>query len=194
MSSEPTALPRTVEDCEIGEGTEIAPFAVLSDCEFGRDCRVWRFVNCYGATFGDEVMVGAFAEVQSDVVVGDRTRIQSHAFVPSLTRIGDDVFVSHGAKFVNDLYPPSGDPDAWEPTIIGDGASIGTNATLLPVEIGENATVGAGAVVVDDVPPNAIVAGNPATVIGYDDAGGETGTGTVDEAKSDGGRTRDETE
>ena len=162
-------LPRLVKDCELGEGTEVAPFAVLTDCEFGRDCRVWRFVNCYGATFGDEVMIGSFAEVQSDVVVGDRSRIQSHAFVPSLTRIGDDVFVSHGAAFINDLYPPSGDPDRWEPVVIGDGAAIGTNATLLPVEIGANATVGAGAVVVDDVPPNAIVAGNPAEIVDYKD-------------------------
>ena len=165
--NQPAELPRVVDDCMLGDGTEVAPFAVLNDCEFGSDCRVWRFVNCYGATFGDEVMIGSFAEIQSDVIVGDRTRIQSHAFIPSLTRIGDDVFVSHGAKFVNDLSPPSGDPDAWEPTIIGDGASIGTNATLLPVEIGKNATVGAGAVVIDDVPDDAIVVGNPAEIVGY---------------------------
>lgn len=168
-TGDPSELPRIVEDCEIGDGTWIAPFTVLSDCEFGRDCTVWRFVNCYGATFGDDVMLGSFAEVQSDVVVGDRTRIQSHAFVPSLTRIGDDVFVSHGAKFVNDRHPPSGDPDAWEPVVVRDGAAIGTNATLLPVEVGENATVGAGAVVVDDVPANAVVVGNPAEIVGYDD-------------------------
>lgn len=164
-----TDLPRVIDDCQLGPGTDVAPFAVLSDCEFGRDCQIWRFVNCYGASFGDEVMIGSFAEVQSDVVVGDRTRIQSHAFLPSLTRIGDDVFVSHGAKFVNDRHPPSGDAEEWESTVIGDGATIGTNATLLPVEVGANATVGAGAVVVDDVPENAVVAGNPATVIGYND-------------------------
>ncbi|RLM64196.1 acyltransferase [Halorubrum sp. Atlit-26R] len=162
-------LMRVTRNCELGDGTRVAPFAVLDDCEFGRDCRVWRFVNCYGARFGDEVMVGSFAEVQSDVVVGDRTRIQSHAFLPSLTRIGDDAFVSHGAKFVNDRRPPSGDPDKWESVVVGDGAAIGTNATLMPVEVGENALVGAGAVVVDDVPPGAVVAGNPAEVIGYRD-------------------------
>ncbi len=167
--NESSDLPRAVTNCEIGEGTKIAPFSVLDDCTFGRNCRVWRFVNCYGATFGDDVMIGSLVEIQSDVVVGDRTRIQSHAFVPSLTEIGDDVFVSHGAKFVNDRHPPSGDPEKWEPIRIGDGASIGTNATLLPVEIGENAMVGAGAVVVDDVPEDAIVAGNPAEVIGYRD-------------------------
>ncbi|MGQ4556079.1 DapH/DapD/GlmU-related protein [Halobellus sp. GM3] len=169
MDTGTTELPRVIENCEIGAGTEIAPFTVLDDCTFGRDCRVWRFVNCYGAAFGDEVMIGSFAEIQSDVVVGDRTRIQSHAFVPSLTEIGDDVFVSHGAAFVNDVYPPSGDEELWEETVIDDGAVIGTNATLLPVEVGENALVGAGAVVTDDVPPGAIVAGNPAEVVDYRD-------------------------
>lgn len=166
-ANELSEQPRVVEGCELGEGTTVEAFSVLSDCTFGRDCQIWRFVNCYGATFGDEVMIGSLVEIQSDVTVGDRTRIQSHAFVPSLTEIGDDVFVSHGAKFVNDVRPPSGDPEKWEPIRIGDGAAIGTNATLLPVEIGENAMVGAGAVVVDDVPEDAIVAGNPAEVIGY---------------------------
>jgi acetyltransferase-like isoleucine patch superfamily enzyme len=169
MDNESDSGPRVVENCRIGDGTEIAAFAVLDECVFGRDCQVWRFVNCYGATFGEEVMLGTFVEIQSDVVVGDRTRIQSHAFVPSLTKIGDDVFVSHGAAFVNDVYPPSGDEEQWEQTVIGDGAVIGTNATLLPVEIGENALVGAGAVVTDDVPPAAIVAGNPAEIVGYRD-------------------------
>lgn len=168
-ANEPSELPRVINNCEIGDGTTVAPFSVLNDCTFGAECQVWRFVNCYGATFGDNVMVGSLVEVQSDVTVGDRTRIQSHAFVPSLTEIGDDVFVSHGAKFVNDRHPPSGDAEKWEPIRIGDGASIGTNATLLPVEVGENAMVGAGAVVVDDVPENAIVAGNPAEVIGFRD-------------------------
>ncbi len=169
MSTNGSELPRAIRETDVGEGTTIAPFSVIDDCEFGRDCQVWRFVNCYGATVGDEVMIGSFVEIQSDVVVGDRTRIQSHAFVPSLSEIGDDVFVSHGAKFVNDVYPPSGDPDRWEPTVVHDGAAIGTNATLLPVEIGENALVGAGAVVTDDVPPDAIVVGNPAEVVGYRD-------------------------
>jgi len=114
-------------------------------------------------------MVGSHVEIQGKVSIGDGTRVQSHAFICSLVDIEENVFVSHGAKFVNDLYPPSGDSNQWERTIVHEGASIGTNATVLPVEIGENSIIGAGSVVIDDVPPNAIVAGNPAEVIRYRD-------------------------
>lgn len=158
---------RIIEDCEIGEGTDIAEFVSIQDCQIGSDCQIWRFVNLYGCTIGNDCMIGSLVEMQSDAEIGDRSRIQSHAFVCSRVTIKEDVFVSHGAKFVNDRYPPSGDSDEWEGTTVRDGASIGTNATLLPVEVGENALVGAGAVVVDDVPANAIVAGNPAEVVGY---------------------------
>ena len=161
--------PNVVADSDIGPGTEIAEFSVVQDCEFGVDCQVWRFVNLYGCSLGDDCMVGSFVEIQSDVDIGDRCRIQTHAFVCSLVTIEDDVFVSHGAKFVNDRTPPSGDSNEWEDTVVRQGASIGTNATLLPVEIGKNALVGAGAVVTEDVPENAIVAGNPAEIIGYRD-------------------------
>lgn len=163
------SLPRSIEHSDIGEGTNIAPFTAVHDCTIGADCTVWRFANLYGATLGDECLVGSFVEVQRDVEIGDRCRLQSHAFVCSLVTIADDVFVSHGAKFINDPYPPAGDEEAWEPTMVGTAATIGTNATLLPVTVGERAMVGAGAVVVEDVPPNAIVAGNPAEVIGYRD-------------------------
>jgi acetyltransferase-like isoleucine patch superfamily enzyme len=158
---------RVIENCEIGDDTEVAEFSVLHDCRIGDRCEIWRFVNMYGATLGDDCLVGSMVEIQSDVTVGDRCRIQSHAFLCSLVTLGDDVFVSHGAKFVNDVTPPSGDPSAWEPTVVDDSASIGTNATLLPVTVGENALVGAGAVVTEDVPPDAVVAGNPAEVIRY---------------------------
>nr|WP_256401747.1 acyltransferase [Haloarchaeobius litoreus] len=158
-----------VRDSQVGDGTSIAPYSSIVDCRIGLDCRIWRYVNLYGCEIGDESMVGSFVEVQSDAVVGERCRLQTHAFVCSQVELGDDVFVSHGAKFINDRHPPSCDPDEWESTTVGDGAVIGTNATLLPVEVGENALVGAGAVVTDDVPANAIVAGNPAEIIGYRD-------------------------
>lgn len=156
-----------VKDSEVGSETDIAEFVSIEDCTIGEECRIWRFVNMYGCEVGDKCMIGSFVEIQDDVSVGDRSRIQSHSFLCSRVTLEQDIFVSHGAKFVNDRYPPSGDADKWEETIVRDGASIGTNATLLPVEVGENALVGAGAVVIDDVPPNAIVAGNPAEIIDY---------------------------
>lgn len=160
---------RIIEDCEVAEGTVVEAFSVLQDCTIGEDCHIWRFTNLYGTEIGDECMIGSMVEIQEDSTIGDRCRIQSHSFICSLVTIEDDVFVSHGAKFVNDRRPPSGDREEWEESIVRQGASIGTNATIMPVEVGENALVGAGAVVLDDVPPNAIVAGNPAEIIGYRD-------------------------
>lgn len=167
-SVNPSSL-RLIEDCKISDETSIEPFSALFNCTIGADCHIWRFTNIYGAEIGDSCMIGSFVEIQKDAVIGNRCRIQSHAFICSLVTLEDDVFVSHGAKFVNDLRPPSGDRSEWEETIVREGASIGTNATILPVEIGENALVGAGSVVVDDVPPNAVVAGNPAEIIDYRD-------------------------
>jgi len=156
-----------VSGCDIGEDTNIAEFTVLDGCNIGSNCQIWRFTNLYGCRIGDRCMIGSLVEIQSDVDIGDDCRIQSHSFICSRVTIENNVFVSHGVKFVNDLYPPSGTADEWQKTVVREGASIGTNATLLPVEIGENALVGAGAVVIDDVPANAVVVGNPAEVIDY---------------------------
>ncbi|MFD1685877.1 acyltransferase [Halobellus litoreus] len=158
-----------VENTAVGSGTEIGHFTVIHDSVIGENCRIWRFDNLYGVSIGDDCMIGSLVEIQEDVQIGDRCRVQSHSFVCSFVTLADDVFVSHGAKFVNDLYPPSGNKDEWEETRVQNGAAIGTNATILPVEIGENALVGAGAVVTEDVPENAIVAGNPAEIVGYVD-------------------------
>ncbi|MGK7295283.1 MAG: acyltransferase [Candidatus Wenzhouxiangella sp. M2_3B_020] len=159
---------RSVTDgCDLGDGTDVAEFSVLKNVTAGRDCTIWRFVNAYGCVLGDDVMVGSNVEIQRDAKVGDRSRIQSHAFVCSLVDIGPDCFVSHGAKFINDRHPPAGDSDKWEATEVGPNVAIGTNATVLPVSIGPNAMVGAGAVVTEDVPADAIVAGNPAEIVGW---------------------------
>lgn len=154
---------------DIGAGTVIGEFNVIRDCVIGSDCRIWRFTNLYGATIGDGCMIGPFVEIQEDSHIGDGCRVQSHSFICSLVTVEGDAFISHGVKFVNDRFPPSGDPDSWESTTVSRGASIGTNATVLPVTIGEDALVGAGSVVVDDVPAGAVVAGNPAEVIEYRD-------------------------
>lgn len=160
---------RLLENNSIGENTDIGEFSAVKNCKIGDNCKIWRFVNLYGAEIGDDCMVGSFVEIQRDATIGRGSRIQTHAFICSLVEISEGVFVGHGAKFINDRYPPSGDREAWESVYVGDGVSIGTNATILPVEIGADAIVGAGAVVTDDVPSGAIVAGNPAEVVGYRD-------------------------
>ena len=140
---------------------------LVSDCKIGEDTKIWNFVNLYGCTIGDECMVGCFVEIQKDVVIGDRTRVQSHSFICEMVEIGSDCFIGHGVKFINDVYPPQPDRDQWKETRVEDGASIGSNATILPVKIGREAIVGAGAVVTRDVPAGAVVAGNPARFIRY---------------------------
>ena len=145
---------------------------VIRDCRIGEGTKIWNFVNMYECEIGRDSMIGTFVEVQAGVKIGDRTRVQTHTFICEMVTIGNDVFVGHGIMFINDTMPPQPDRDQWRSTTIEDGASIGSNATLLPVTIGKDAVVGAGAVVTRDVPPGAIVAGNPARVMRYRDGYG----------------------
>jgi len=140
---------------------------IIRDCEIGEGTKVWNFVNLYGCKIGKDSMVGGFVEIQEGVVIGDRTRIQSHTFICDCVTIGNDVFVGHGIMFINDTMPPQPEKEKWLPTIICDGASLGSNSTIMPVRVGINAVVGAGAMVTKDVPDGAIVAGNPARILRY---------------------------
>jgi acetyltransferase-like isoleucine patch superfamily enzyme len=141
----------------------------IVDVEFGSRVTVVEPVNLYGCRIGDDCFVGPFVEIQRGASVGPRTRIQSHAFVCELVTIGADCFVSHGAKFINDAFvhggPARGDRSLWRSTHVGDGVSIGTNATILPVTIADRVVVGAGAVVTRDLTVAGIYAGNPARLI-----------------------------
>lgn len=139
-----------------------AETAIIKNCKIGKGTKIWPYANIYGCEIGENCMIGAFVEMQNDVKIGNNVRVQSHSFLCSLVTIEDDVFVGHGVMFINDTKPPSNGKSNWRPTTIKKKATIGSNATLLPVTIGENAVVGAGAVVTKDVPPNTIVAGNPA--------------------------------
>jgi acetyltransferase-like isoleucine patch superfamily enzyme len=148
---------------------------VASDVELGRDVTIYAFVNLYGCRIGDETRIGTFVEIQKGVRVGARCKISSHTFICEGVTLEDEVFVGHGVMFTNDRWPratrPDGTPQTeedWtlEATIVRRGASIGSNATILcGVEIGERAVIGAGAVVTKNVPPGAVVAGNPARII-----------------------------
>jgi len=145
---------------------------LIRDCTIGEGTKVWNFVNLYECEIGRDSMIGTFVEIQSGVTIGDRTRVQSHTFVCEMVTIGNDVFVGHGVMFINDTMPPQPDRDQWRPTSIEDGASIGSNATILPVTVGRDAVVGAGATVTKDVPPGAVVAGCPARILRYKDGYG----------------------
>lgn len=125
--------------------------------------------NVYGCKLGENVFVGPFCEIQSDVEIGAGTRIQSHTFICSLVTIGKDCFVGHGVVFINDLFqtggPARGDKAQWKSTTIQDEVSIGSNSTILPVNICSGVVIGAGSVVTGCITEPGTYAGNPARKI-----------------------------
>jgi UDP-2-acetamido-3-amino-2,3-dideoxy-glucuronate N-acetyltransferase len=151
---------------------------IRSDVIIGKEVQVVSpdLVNLYGCIIGDKVKIGPFVEIQNNSVIGDRCKISSHSFICEGVNIEDGVIIGHGVMFTNDRYPRSANSvgelqthSDWtlEPSRVRSGASIGSNATILPgVTIGSYALVGAGAVVTTDLPDFAIAAGVPARVIG----------------------------
>lgn len=148
---------------------------IAGDVLLGKGVRLSKFINLYGCSIGDRTGIGAFVEIQKNATVGKRCKISSHTFICEGVTIEDNVFIGHGVMFVNDMYPRATATGGtlqteqdWkvEKTLVKKGASIGTGVTVLAnVTIGEDAIVGAGAVVTRDVPPRTIVAGNPARVL-----------------------------
>ena len=157
---------------------------ISGDVKLGENVRLSKFINLYGCEIGDETKIGAFVEIQKNVRVGKCCKVSSHTFICEGVIIEDQVFIGHGVTFTNDSYPRATTEGGelkteadWkvEPTVVKRGASIGSGATILSnTSIGENAIVGAGSVVTKDVPPYAIVAGNPARILRY--LGGTTGS------------------
>lgn len=150
----------------------ISNTAIVKDSKIGEETKIWEFANIYGCEIGCNCNIGSYVEIQNDVRIGNNVVVSSHSFICSLVTIEDDVFIGHGVMTINDVYPPSfrrtGTKDNWKQTLIKKGAVIGSNATLFPVVIGENAVVGAGAVVTRDVPDGCTVVGNPTKVISTD--------------------------
>jgi len=165
------APPRETEPGEVA--TSIGPNAII------RSHTIIYAGNHIGANFqtghsvmiresneiGDDVSIGSHSIIEHHVKIGNRVRVHSRVFIPEYSILEDDSWVGPGAVFTNDLYPPSNDGALKGPHLM-PGARIGANATLLPgVIIGRNALVGAGAVVVGDVPDGKVVVGNPARII-----------------------------
>jgi acetyltransferase-like isoleucine patch superfamily enzyme len=145
---------------------------IAPSVKLGEGVKLSQFINLYGCEIGDETKIGAFVEIQKNATVGKRCKISSHTFICEGVTIEDNVFIGHSVTFINDSYPRATTAEGemqtekdWhvERTVVKKGASIGSGSTILAnLVIGENAIVGAGSVVTRDVPPNTIVAGNPA--------------------------------
>jgi UDP-2-acetamido-3-amino-2,3-dideoxy-glucuronate N-acetyltransferase len=148
---------------------------IAPDVKLGQRVKIFAFTNLYGCSVGDDTKIGTFVEIQKGARVGARCKVSSHTFICEGVTIEDEVFVGHGVTFINDRLPRATNSDGklqteadWkcDSTLVKRGASIGSGATLLcGITIGEKAIVGAGSVVTKDVPPRAVVAGNPARVL-----------------------------
>jgi acetyltransferase-like isoleucine patch superfamily enzyme len=151
--------------------------SIAPDVKLGKDVKLSKFINLYGCEIGDGTKIGAFVEIQKNATVGQNCKISSHTFICEGVTIEDGVFVGHSVTFINDSYPRAINPDGglqteqdWvvERTLVKRGASIGSGSTILSkITIGEHAIVGAGSVITKDVPAYAVVAGNPARVLRY---------------------------
>jgi acetyltransferase-like isoleucine patch superfamily enzyme len=158
---------------------------IATDVKVGHNVKFSQFINLYGCEVGDETKIGAFVEIQRNARVGKRCKISSHTFICEGVILEDEVFVGHNVTFVNDSFPRATTTRGllktetdWnvEPTLVKRGASIGSGATILSnLVIGENALIGAGTVVTCDVPPNAVVVGNPGKVLRYLKSGDKHG-------------------
>ncbi len=141
----------------------------IVNVDFGENVKIVEPVNIYGCKIGSNVFIGPFVEIQKDVNIGAFTKIQSHSFICELVSIGDKCFIGHGVMFINDLFseggPANGDKSKWKSTKIGNNVSIGSNATILPVEICDNVVIGAGAVVTKNIKESGTYVGNPAKKI-----------------------------
>lgn len=143
---------------------------ITPDCDIHDSVTIVNPVNLYGIKVEENSFIGPFVEIQKGVSIGHTTRISSHTFICEGVKIGNNNFIAHGVMFVNDLFG-SKYYQEWKmfKTIIGDNVRIGSNATILPVKVGNYAIIGAGAVVTKDIPDRAVVVGNPAKILRYRD-------------------------
>ena len=141
----------------------------IINIKYKKNLKIVEPVNLYGCTFGQNVFVGPFVEIQNNVKIGNFTRISSHAFICEKVKIGKNCFIGHGVMFTNDKFSNGkrahGDKRKWLPTIIEDNVLIGSNSTILPVTVASGSVIGAGSVVTKDIKKKGVYAGNPAKLI-----------------------------
>lgn len=147
----------------------------LNNVKIGKDVKIFNFVNAYGCSIDDGSKVGAFVEIQKGATIGKNCKISSHTFICEGVHIEDNVFIGHNVTFINDRFPRATNDDGslqtdadWkvEETRIKKGASLGSSVTVLcGVTIGERSIIGAGSVVLKDIPDGVVAAGNPARVL-----------------------------
>ena len=148
----------------------IHPLADVKSQKIGQKTKIWQFsVVLQNAMIGENCNICAHTLIENDVIIGNNVTIKSGVYVWDGITLEDNVFIGPCVAFTNDKKPRSKQyPEKFPQTIVEMGASIGANATILPgIRIGQNALIGAGAVVTKDVPANAIVVGNPAIIKGY---------------------------
>jgi acetyltransferase-like isoleucine patch superfamily enzyme len=137
----------------------------IRDVQFGKNVKIIEPVNLYECEIGDNAFVGPFVEITKGVKIGSNTKISSHSFLCELVTIGSNCFIGHGVMFINDLFKDGklgGKKEKWFSTNIGNNVLIGTNATILPVNVCDDVVIGAGSVVTKDIKKKGFYAGNPA--------------------------------
>lgn len=152
----------------------LPPFSRIQECQIHDSVRIIGWANLYSCIIKENAFIGPYVEVGAGAVIGERTRISSGAYICNGTHVGDDCFIGHAVMTCNDdftepeIYERIGElAEGWtlKHLSIGNSVRIGSGATILPVDIGDHAVIGAGSVVTKDVPPYAVVAGVPAKVL-----------------------------
>jgi acetyltransferase-like isoleucine patch superfamily enzyme len=141
----------------------------IIDSEIGKNVKIIKPVNIYRCQIEDNVFIGPFVEVQEGVRIGKNTKIQSHTFICSGVEVLENCFIGHGVMFINDLFknggPANNNKLLWKKTKINNNVSIGSNSTILPVNICSGVVIGAGSVVTKDIHVKGFYAGNPAQLL-----------------------------